>query len=177
MDGVGSPTMKEREIRDRIARFLQKTARTVVVPASVGLGLSAAGCDRHSLSARLADGGADLVDRRSDAPTNAPDLIARADAISRDDLPQIAVPYVVMLWDAAGGAADALAAQSLDADGDASSALPDVEPDIFYPPPAYLYLARAPGEPSAVAGSNPSPSSSDGAHGTSPGPLASPEKK
>jgi hypothetical protein len=171
--------MKEREIRDRIARFLQKTARTVVVPASVGLGLSAAGCDRHSLNGRLVDGAADLLEHNSDALTNAPDLAAREDTVARDDLPQIAVPYVVaMLEDAAAGvAADALEVQSVDADGDASSSLPDVEPDIFYPPPAYLYLARALGEPSDAAGSNPSPSPSDGAQGTSPGPLAPPEKK
>jgi hypothetical protein len=170
--------MKEREIRDRIARFLRKTARTVVVPASVGLGLSAAGCDRHSLNGRLADGGADLLDHNSDALTNAPDLAARADAVTKEDLPQIAVPYLVMMLDdAAGVAADALEVQSVDADGDASSSLPDVESDIFYPPPAYLYLARALGEPSDAAGSNPSPSPSDGAQGTSPGPLEPPEKK
>lgn len=170
--------MKEREIRDRIAHFLQKTARTVVVPASVGLGLSAAGCNRHSLNAWPADSGADLIAQHLDALTDAPDLAARADAVTKADLPQIALPYLVMmLEDAASVAVDALEAQSVDADRDASSSLPDVEPDIFYPPPAYLYLARALGEPSDAASSSPFPSPSDGAQGTSPGPLAPPEKK
>ena len=95
--------MKEKDIRDRIARFLQKTARTVVVPASMGLGLSATGCDRHSLHGKGADAGPDLVTQNRDAATNPPDL---ADAATKDDLPLIAVPYlVVMVEDALATAA------------------------------------------------------------------------
>jgi hypothetical protein len=156
--------MKEKDIRDRIARFLQKTARTVVVPASMGLGLSAAGCDRHSLYGKAADAGPDLVAQNPDAATNAPDL---ADAATRADLPLIAVPYlVVMVEDAAADVvADALQAQSVDADRDASALLLDVRPDISYPPPPYVIMPMVSGGPLG------------GAQGTPPGPLAPPEKK
>jgi hypothetical protein len=37
--------MNEKEIRERIDRFLRKTARNLVVPASVSLGLLLSGCD------------------------------------------------------------------------------------------------------------------------------------
>lgn len=156
--------MKEKDIRDRIARFLQKTARTVVVPASMGLGLSAAGCDRHSLYGKAADAGPDLVTQNQDAATNPPDV---ADAATKDDLPLIAVPYVVvMLEDAAADVvADALQAQSVDADRDAFALPADAESDISYPPPPYVILPMVSGGPL------------DGAQGTPPDPLAPQEKK
>ena len=61
--------MKEKDIRDRIARFFEKTARSVVVPATMGLGLTTAGCDGHSLHGKSTDAGPDLVARNADAPT------------------------------------------------------------------------------------------------------------
>lgn len=168
--------MQEKDIRDRIARFLQKTARTVVVPASMGLGLSAASCDRHSLHGKAADAGADLVAQIPDAATNPPDL---ADAATKNDLPLIAVPYLmVMVEDAAADVvADALQAQSVDADRDAFALPADAEADMFYPPPAYLYLARALREPPDGAGQTPVLSPPDDAQGTAPGPVAAPEEK
>ena len=147
--------MKEKDIRDRIARFLQKTARTVVVPASMGLGLSATGCDRHSLHGKATDAGPDLVTQNQDAATNPPDL---ADA-------------------AADVVADALQAQRVDADRDAFALPADAESDMFYPPPAYLYLARALREPPDGAGQTPVLSPADEAQGTVPGPVAPPEEK
>jgi hypothetical protein len=36
--------MKEHDVRQRIESFLKRTAREVVIPASVGLGLVLAGC-------------------------------------------------------------------------------------------------------------------------------------
>jgi hypothetical protein len=146
--------MKETDIRDRIAQFLKKTARTVVVPASMGLGLSSTGCEGHSLHGRAADAGPDSGAQNADAPgvvdgqTLAPDL---ADAATRDDLPLIMVPYLLaMAPDAAAEVApDVGAASSLDAEDDASL---DVRADIAYPPPPYLVppvaldeLPRAPG--------------------------------
>jgi hypothetical protein len=181
--------MKEKDIRDRIAQFLKKTARTVVVPASMGLGLSAAGCERHALQGKPADGGPDLVAENSDTLASAPDL---ADAATKDDLPLMNVPYLaVMVEDAAADvAADALEAPSVDADRvdnrdadrvdnrdadrvdnrdtdrDASEAPLDVRPDIPFPPPPYVVFSLAADKPLAT-----------GAPGTSPGPLAPPEKK
>jgi hypothetical protein len=156
--------MKEKDIRDRIARFLQKTARTVVVPASMGLGLSATGCDRHSLHGKGADAGPDLVTQNRDAATNPPDL---ADAATKDDLPLIAVPYlVVMVEDAAADVtAGAPEAQTLDADRDTFSLPRDVGPDMSFPPPPYLILPQVAGEPLGDE------------QGAAPGPLAPPEKK
>ncbi len=51
-------TMKEREIRERINDFLRETMRTVVVPASMGLGLVLGGCSDSSTDSR--DGSADV---------------------------------------------------------------------------------------------------------------------
>jgi hypothetical protein len=138
--------MREKDVRDRIARFLQKTARTVVVPASMGIGLAAAGCDRHSLHGRPADAGPDLVAQNPDTATNLPDLAdaaTTADAATKNDLPLMAVPYVVaMVEDAAADVvADALETQSLDADHDVFSLRPDLGSDALYlppPPPPYL---------------------------------------
>ena len=170
--------MKEKDIRDRIAQFLKKTARTVVVPASMGLGLSAAGCERHALQGKPADGGTDLVAGNSDTQTSQPDL---ADAATKGDLPLMSVPYLaVMVEDAAADvAADALEAPSVDADQDtgldadridnrdASEAPLDVRPDILFPPPPYVIMfALAPDEPLGA-----------GAPGTSTGPVAPREKK
>ncbi len=47
--------MKEREIRDRINGFLRDTLRTVVVPASMGLGVALTGCS--DASDQVPDGG------------------------------------------------------------------------------------------------------------------------
>ena len=135
--------MKEKEIRDRIARFLQKTARTVVVPASVGIGLSGTACDRHSLHRGPADAGRDLVVQTPDAATNASDL---ADAAIREDLPLVLVPYLVVIVEdaAADVAPDAGEAQGVDADRDASPPPPDVRPDLLDPPPPYLVFIPPP---------------------------------
>src|SRR5208283_1902186 len=36
--------MKEQDVRHRIESFLKRTARDMIIPASVGLGLALAGC-------------------------------------------------------------------------------------------------------------------------------------
>jgi len=41
--------MKEHEIRQRIEGFLKRTARELVVPASMGLGLALVGCDHTGI--------------------------------------------------------------------------------------------------------------------------------
>jgi hypothetical protein len=79
--------MNEKEIRERIERFLKKTARNVVVPASVSLGLSFSGCDSNALHAGAAEAGRDVA-------TQSPDV---ADAALGPDLPIIVPPYLVYL--------------------------------------------------------------------------------
>jgi hypothetical protein len=155
--------MKEKEVRDRIARFLEKTARTVVVPATMGLGLAAAGCDGHALHGKAADAGPDLVAQNADASTNAPDL---ADAVTEDDLPPVYPPYVVLmdLPDVAVVVADALEALSVDADRDALVPA-DVSRDFRFPPTPHTVPLVRPDEMSSPA------------QGTPPDPLALPEKK
>ena len=154
--------MNEKDIRDRIAQFLKKTARTVVVPASMGLGLSSAGCEGHSLHGKAADAGLDV--QKADVSTLAPDL---GDDAAKNDLPQILVPYVIAMAPdgAADVAPDELEAQSLDADRDTSPVPLDVRADIIYPAPPYLLPPMAPDE---LPG---------GAQGTAPAPLSPPEKK
>jgi hypothetical protein len=94
--------MKEKDLRERIEQFLRKTARNVVVPASVGLGLSISGCDQHALHSKTADAGGDSAAQITDAakvstsdlPPTAPEV---RDATSPSDLPLMAVPYLMAL--------------------------------------------------------------------------------
>jgi hypothetical protein len=82
--------MKEKEIRERIERFLKRTAQTVVVPTTMGLGLSLSGCDGHSLRAGSADGGSDTSAQVSDAATTPSDTALAL------DLPPIYPPYLMI---------------------------------------------------------------------------------
>jgi hypothetical protein len=129
--------MKERDIRDRIAQFLKKTARTVVVPASVGLGVVSPGCDGHSLHGRTGDAGLDLGAEKADGPATLSDP---ADTAAMDDLPLMMVPYVVMMpRDApADLPPEAPAGQSVDADVDVFDSPRDAQADTYYPVPPYL---------------------------------------
>jgi hypothetical protein len=127
--------MKEKEIRERIERFLKKTARNMVVPASVGLSLS--GCDTHALRGGRADAGGDVASQSADV----------MDAANSPDLTQMILPYlVVMRSDAAAEPGPA------DAESEAQ-ALPDTRPEIPAPPPPYMvpppppYMVPAPAPP------------------------------
>ena len=50
--------MKEKDVRERVEMFLRSTVRTLVVPASMGLGLTLIGCSGSSSESR-ADAAAD----------------------------------------------------------------------------------------------------------------------
>jgi hypothetical protein len=154
---VQDATMKEKEIRDRIEQFLRRTARTVVVPASVGLGLSVAACDRQTLNGGAADAGHDVSGVVADATAQSPDVAGTApdsaDAVFADDLPLIAVPYLLarVPEDAASDpAADGESeAGATDRDGRLADLLPN-------PPPPYLILpSMPPPEPLPAAPSTP----------------------
>lgn len=133
--------MNEKDIRDRIGQFLKKTARTVVVPASLGLGLTSTACNSNGL-ARARDAGLDSAAAQADASMIGPD---QADAAIKYDLPTMLVPYLVaMTPDAAADQATDTAAQGADADRDV---LPDTRADLSFPPPPYL----APPPPDAAA--------------------------
>jgi hypothetical protein len=123
--------LKEKEIRDRIQGFLKRTARTVVVPASVGLGLSAGACDRTALHGRSSDAGSDLAPLSSDAAVVSPDVAgASPDLALGADLPELLPPYVVvMIQDARPDL------QPIDG---APDARPDAQPDLASPPPPYM---------------------------------------
>jgi hypothetical protein len=124
--------MNEKDIRDRIGQFLKKTARTVVVPASMGLGLTSTACNSNGLP-RARDAGLDSGAAQSDAAMVGPD---QADAAIKYDLPMMFVPYVVaMPPDAAADQPTDTAAQGADADRDV---VPDAKADISFPPPPYL---------------------------------------
>ena len=111
--------MKEKEIRERVEQFLKRTARNVVVPASLGLGLSLSGCEGNALRARATDAGRDLSDT----------------AITQD-LPAMYLVYLVMMPDAAPDTRPA------DTESEAGSsrpdAGPDARPDMASPPPPYM---------------------------------------
>ncbi len=126
--------MNEKDIRDRIGQFLKRTARTVVVPASMGLGLSSTACNGNGLR-QAGDAGLDTASTQADARLTSPDL---AEEAVKFDVPLMMVPYVVAM------APDAAADTTPDADSDA---LPDARADISSPPPPYL----APPPPQADA--------------------------
>jgi hypothetical protein len=125
--------LKEKEIRDRIQGFLKRTARTVVVPASVGLGLSAGACDRTSLHGRPADAAGTLS--TSDAAVVSPDTAdAASDLALGADLPELLPPYlVVMMPDARPDSRPDM--QPIDGGPDAR---PDAQSDLASPPPPYM---------------------------------------
>jgi hypothetical protein len=119
--------MNEKDIRDRIGQFLKKTARTVVVPASMGFGLSTTSCNGNGLKT-VQDAGLDSAATQADARTTGPDL---ADASIKEDLPLMMVPYLVAMAPDAG----LDTAPVPDADRDV---FPDAGTDISFPPPPYL---------------------------------------
>jgi hypothetical protein len=122
--------MKEKEIRERVEQFLKRTARNVVVPASLGLGLSLSGCEGNALRARATDAGLDL-----------------ADTAITQDLPAMYLVYLVMMPDAAPDT------RPVDAESEAGSLRPDAGPDISSPPPPYM----VPPSPSEDAMPQPEP--------------------
>jgi hypothetical protein len=141
--------MKEKEVRERIERFLKRTARNVVVPASLGLGFSLAGCEQHAFQGVAADAGRDLAGQTADAVSQTADASSMgpdvADAGTKDvsskgpdagdagkeDLPLMAVPYVVAMPE------DAAKAQPMDAESEAGSARPDAKADLMAVYPVY----------------------------------------
>jgi hypothetical protein len=143
--------MREKEIRDRIEQFLKRTARNVVVPASMGLGLSIAGCDQHSLTTKHApDAASDVVAQKQDvagpdasnpdAANDLPSMVlpylvyAGPDAAhdeSKADLPRILVPYLIYAPDTGSEATPPIDSGTEGGPGDAP-------PDLSMPPPPYM---------------------------------------
>jgi hypothetical protein len=117
--------MKEKEIRDRVEQFLKRTARNVVVPASLGLGLSLSGCEGKALRAGTADAGRSV-----------------ADTATTHDLPGMVLVYMVMMPDAAPDTRPA------DTESEAGESRPDAGPDagsdIASPPPPYMVPPEPP---------------------------------
>jgi hypothetical protein len=111
--------MKEREVRQRIESFLKRTARELVVPASVGLGLALSGCDHTGLkvardaaadTARSAspdtiladatlakDSVANNLDLANQPDLRLPDASMPAPDARQADLPAQIVPYGVFI--------------------------------------------------------------------------------
>jgi len=113
--------MKEKEVRERIERFLKRTAQALVVPATVGLGASLASCEHHSMQGT-----------RGDAATGAASPDARQpDAALGLDVPPVALPYLVIL-DLPDSGPDVESEAGLPSD-----AGPDAMPE---PPLVYIFL-------------------------------------
>jgi len=107
--------MKERDVRQRIESFLKRTARDVVVPASMGIGLALSGCERTALNSTV-----DAAFSRSakpDAGLADAALGAASPDAGQPDLAMATHPYTaVRMQDAA-----------------MSSVLPDVGGDVGAP--------------------------------------------
>lgn len=177
--------MNEKDIRARIEQFLKRTAQTVVVPASVGLGL--VGCDSHSLQVPPADAAArnDLASEGKGAVADSAVAVPDRPADLAAEMPQIMPPYL-MVWnepDSAVASSPEVRADgttALDGGADADDAQPRADvgvPELPDPPLPYVFLlpasdtalADGPGLPappyllmmadvtSAAAGPNPTP--------------------
>jgi hypothetical protein len=136
MDGK----MTETEIRERIERFLKRTAEAVVVPATMGLGLSQVGCDHHSLEARPSDAGAEVQRSDSAVQSDVPDpilvylVLMPADAADLASAPPDAGPDGKR---DAGADAESEAGASIDTAAEAPLRI-DLGPELPMPPPPYL---------------------------------------
>jgi len=145
--------MKEKEVRTCIEQFLRATARNVVVPASMGLGL--AGCGSHALRAGAADAGRDsavqIADVAAPGPDAAPDVGPGApeirDAAPESDLPLMAIPYIV-----APPPSDAPADQPSDSESEAGVEPRDASarPEVLIPPIIYGVFIEPVAEPKAA---------------------------
>jgi hypothetical protein len=131
--------VKEKEIRERIERFLKRTARNVVVPASVGLSL--AGCDTRALSGGRADAGRDVASQR--AETN--------DTANSPDLSYMALPYLIVMMPDAATDPGPSEPEPSDVESEArpmTEAGPEIPavmpPYMIAPPPPYMVPAPAP---------------------------------
>jgi hypothetical protein len=180
--------MKEHEIRQRIEGFLKRTARELVVPASVGLGLALVGCDHTGIKVAR-DAAADTAQSTTpdaadamlarDSAASVPDTVSPRDCGINDDrptidafktdLPNLMIPYGVYIPPDAGPDADA---QGVDAaapdaaapntDADASGTDADVRaPDAHDAGRADLPVSLPPYMPPPV----PTP---DAAHDVAP---------
>jgi hypothetical protein len=140
--------MKEHEIRQRIEGFLKRTARELVVPASVGLGLALVGCDHTGIkvardaaadTARSAAPDAIVADATlaRDSAVSVPDTASPRDFGMNDDrpaldtfktdLPNLNIPYGVRIEpdagpDATSQGVDAAALDVVTPDADAGAA-------------------------------------------------------
>jgi len=136
--------MKEHEIRQRIEGFLKRTARELVVPASVGLGLALVGCDHTGIkvardaaadTAKSAAPDAENGTLTRDSAASVPDTASPRDFGINDDrpaldafktdLPNLNIPYGVRIEPDAGPDAlsvDAAAPDVVAPDADAGVA-------------------------------------------------------
>ena len=88
--------MREQEMRERVERFLQARWRSMVLPATLGLGLAVGGCNSDGLS--VDDGGDQTVNK--DSGTVGMKYIAQIPDAGKD-LPNIAPAYMAPMQDAA----------------------------------------------------------------------------
>jgi hypothetical protein len=144
--------MKEQDVRQRIERFLKRTAREVVVPASVGLGLALSGCDHTGIQARTdaadtspsattdaivadatlgRDGAANSPDAANRPDLRLPDDVRLSPDTGQPDLPVSIPPYGVILRPDAGVDTSVPDAQS-DA-GAPDADVPDASADVRAP--------------------------------------------
>jgi hypothetical protein len=145
--------MGEKEVRTCIEQFLRRTARNVVMPASVGLGLAASGCSSQTRHAGVADGGRDTAAQISDVvgatPDAAADVAPRApearDLAAESDLPLMAIPYIVALPQ---DAADAEPGRDSESEAGARRLDGGAEADVWIPPIIYGVFIQPPTSPS-----------------------------
>lgn len=136
--------MREREMRERVHRFLRVRLRNMLMPATLGLGLALGGCDGDALSTD--DGGDPAVQQdaatQSDSGTVGVKYIAQIPDAG-PELPVAAPEYIAPVPDYMAQMPDAGIAVRYMAQ------MPDAGPDLGGAVAVYsapVYLAQVPGE-------------------------------
>lgn len=106
--------MREREMRQRVERFLQTRLRSMLLPATLGLGLAVGACNSDGLN--VDDGGDQAVNKDSGSP--AMKYMAQIPEAG-PELPAITPLYMAQVSDA-GVAVRYMAQQPADAAPDAN---------------------------------------------------------
>ena len=87
--------MREREMRERVERFLETRLRSMLLPATLGLGLAVGACNSGGLG--VDDGGDKVVNK--DAASPATKYMAQIPDAG-PDLPALAPVYMAQVSDA-----------------------------------------------------------------------------
>jgi|WetSurMetagenome_2_1015567.scaffolds.fasta_scaffold828729_1 hypothetical protein len=95
--------MQEREMRQRVERFLKTRLRSMLLPATLGLGMALAGCDGDAMNADDDGGAADTATMKymAQIPDAGPELpLAQPDYMAQIPDSGLVARYMAQMLDA-----------------------------------------------------------------------------